>query len=76
MVGRRALANRALGMLTLEGVNRHNPIWVGKAYQRFKDANNMTDRLGALSALQARCLAATADSGIGFGAIADALSIE
>ena len=51
--GRRALANLALGMLTLEGVNRHNPIWVGKAYQRFKDATNMTDRLGALSALVA-----------------------
>lgn len=49
--GRRALANLALAMLTLEGVNRHNPIWVGKAYQRFKDATNMTDRLGALSAL-------------------------
>ena len=37
---------------------------------------NGAQALGALSALQARCLAATADSGIGFGAIADALSIE
>jgi aminopeptidase N len=26
-------------------------VWVGRAYQRFKDATNMTDRLGALSAL-------------------------
>ena len=51
--GRRALANLALSMLTLEGVSRHNPVWVGKALQRFKDATNMTDRLGALSALVA-----------------------
>ncbi len=51
--GRRALANLALGMLALEGASRHNPIWVGKALQRFKDATNMTDRLGALSALVA-----------------------
>jgi aminopeptidase N len=35
----------------LDGVARHSPIWPGKALQRFKDANNMTDRLGALSAL-------------------------
>jgi aminopeptidase N len=26
-------------------------VWPGRAYQRFKDAGNMTDRLGALSAL-------------------------
>src|SRR5690606_5257745 len=37
--------------LVLEGTQRHNPIWTGKAFQRFKDATNMTDRLGALSAL-------------------------
>ncbi|WP_374316264.1 aminopeptidase N [Aquabacterium sp.] len=50
-MGRRALANQALMMLTLDGVVRANPIWPGRAYQRFKDATNMTDRLGALSAL-------------------------
>jgi aminopeptidase N len=49
--GRRALANLALSMLVLDGVARHSPVWPGKALQRFKDANNMTDRLGALSAL-------------------------
>ncbi len=49
--GRRALCNLALGMLTLDGATRHNPIWTGRAYQRFKDATNMTDRLGALQAL-------------------------
>ena len=49
--GRRALANLALAMLCLDGAVRHNPVWVGKALQRFKDANSMTDRLGALAAL-------------------------
>ncbi len=49
--GRRALSNLALSMLTLDGVTRHNPVWPGRAFQRFKDATNMTYRLGALSAL-------------------------
>ncbi|MDE2433396.1 MAG: aminopeptidase N [Burkholderiales bacterium] len=49
--GRRALTNLALGMLVLNDAVRGNPIWTGKAFQRFKDANNMTDRLGALAAL-------------------------
>ncbi|HET8869021.1 MAG TPA: aminopeptidase N C-terminal domain-containing protein, partial [Aquabacterium sp.] len=49
--GRRALTNLALSMLVLNDAVRGNPIWTGKAFQRFKDANNMTDRLGALSAL-------------------------
>jgi len=49
--GRRALCNLALAMLTLDGAARHNPIWTGRAYQRFKDATNMTDRFGALQAL-------------------------
>jgi aminopeptidase N len=49
--GRRALVNLALSMLVLDGAARHNPVWAGRAYQRFKDATNMTDRLGALSAL-------------------------
>ena len=30
---------------------RGDPVWPGRAYQRFKDAGNMTDRLGALTAL-------------------------
>jgi aminopeptidase N len=49
--GKRALANRALAMLCLDSVARGESVWPGRAYQRFKDANNMTDRLGALQAL-------------------------
>ena len=49
--GRRALANLALSMLVLDAAARHNPVWTGRALQRFKDATNMTDRLGALAAL-------------------------
>ena len=49
--GHRALANRALAMLCLDAVDRADPVWPGRAYQRFKDAANMTDRLGALNAL-------------------------
>ncbi len=50
--GPRALANLALQMLCLHAVRSGNPLWPGRAYQRFKDATSMTDRLGALSALQ------------------------
>jgi aminopeptidase N len=49
--GKRALANRALAMLCLDSVGRADSVWPGRAYQRFKDAANMTDRLGALAAL-------------------------
>lgn len=49
--GQRALANQALSYLCLDAALRHDPIWPGRAYQRFKDAGNMTDRLGAVSAL-------------------------
>ena len=49
--GRRALANRSLAMLCLDAVAQRESVWPGRAYQRFKDATNMTDRLGALSAL-------------------------
>ncbi|MEX8517053.1 MAG: aminopeptidase N [Leptothrix sp. (in: b-proteobacteria)] len=49
--GRRALANLALAHLVLDATRRHDPLWPGRAYQRCKDATNMTDRLGALSAL-------------------------
>ena len=49
--GRRALANQALAMLCLDSVGKGESVWPGRAYQRFKDATNMTDRLGALSAL-------------------------
>ncbi|MEY2874948.1 MAG: hypothetical protein RLZZ373_2319 [Pseudomonadota bacterium] len=49
--GRRALANLALSQLVLESVAQQDPVWPGKALQRFKDAGNMTDRLGALTAL-------------------------
>jgi aminopeptidase N len=42
--GRRALANLALAMLCLHAVRSGDPVWPGRAYQRFKDAGNMTDR--------------------------------
>jgi aminopeptidase N len=49
--GRRALANLALAMLVRHASTTGDPIWPGRAFQRFKDAGNMTDRLGALQAL-------------------------
>ena len=49
--GRRALAGMALGMLCLASTQSGDAIWPGKAYQRFKDAGNMTDRFNALTAL-------------------------
>jgi aminopeptidase N len=49
--GRRSLANLALAMLCLDAVARGDSVWPGRAYQRFKDAAHMTDRLGALTAL-------------------------
>ena len=49
--GRRALANLALQQLCLRAVRQGDALWQGRAYQRFKDASNMTDRLGALQAL-------------------------
>eukprot|EP01035_Chromulina_nebulosa_P033688 gene33688-45113_t len=49
--GQRALANMALQMLTLHAMRSGDTVWPGKAYQRFKDATNMTDRLAALEAL-------------------------
>jgi aminopeptidase N len=49
--GPRALANLALGMLCLHATEIGDPVWQGRAYQRVKDAGNMSDRLGALSAL-------------------------
>jgi aminopeptidase N len=48
--GRRALAGLALTHLCL-AARSGDPVWPGKAYQRFKDAGNMTDRINALSAL-------------------------
>ncbi|HVO06265.1 MAG TPA: DUF3458 domain-containing protein, partial [Burkholderiaceae bacterium] len=49
--GRRALANLSLAMLVRHAVRHGQPAWPGRALQRFKDASNMTDRLGALAAL-------------------------
>jgi aminopeptidase N len=49
--GKRALANLALAMLVLDAPRNGDAVWPGRAYQRFKDATNMTDRLGALAAL-------------------------
>ena len=49
--GRRSLANLSLAMLCLDAVERGDAVWPGRAYQRFKDASNMTERQGALTAL-------------------------
>jgi len=49
--GPRALANLSLRMLCLHAVRTGDAVWQGRAYQRFKDATNMSDRLGALQAL-------------------------
>ena len=49
--GRRALAGLALHYLCLDARRSGDAVWPGKTYQRFKDANNMTDRINALSAL-------------------------
>ena len=49
--GRRGLAGLALHMLCLAARTSGDAVWPGKAYQRVKDAGNMTDRLNALAAL-------------------------
>jgi aminopeptidase N len=49
--GRRALANLALSMLVLHAGTTGERLWPGRAYQKVKDATNMTERLGALTAL-------------------------
>jgi aminopeptidase N len=51
--GHRALANLALAMLVRHAERSGQTAWPGRAYQRVKDAANMTDRLGALKALVA-----------------------
>jgi aminopeptidase N len=49
--GHRALANLALQMICLHAVRHGDGVWPGRAYQRVKDAANMSDRAGALMAL-------------------------
>jgi aminopeptidase N len=49
--GRRSLANLALTMLCLDARQRGDAAWPGRALQRVKDARNMTERLGGLTAL-------------------------
>jgi aminopeptidase N len=49
--GRRSLANLALAMLCLDAAKSGDAVWPGRAWQRVKDAANMTDRFGALAAL-------------------------
>ncbi|MEO5881874.1 MAG: aminopeptidase N, partial [Caldimonas sp.] len=51
--GRRALSNLALAMLCMAARRSGDAVWPGRAWQRFKDAGNMTDRQGALLALMA-----------------------
>jgi len=61
--GRRALANLALSYLCLQAVATSDAVFQGKTLQRFKDASNMTDRWGALTAL------ATSRSALAQGAL-------
>ncbi|MDB5862026.1 MAG: pepN [Ramlibacter sp.] len=49
--GRRALSGLALTHLCLAARTSGDTVWPGRAYQRFKDAANMTDRFNALAAL-------------------------
>jgi len=49
--GKRSLVNSSLAMLCIDAKARGDEVWPGRAYQRFKDAGHMTDRLGALAAL-------------------------
>ena len=49
--GRRALAGMALRQLCLLARRSGDIVWPGRAHRRFKDADNMTDRLNALAAL-------------------------
>ena len=49
--GRRALSGLALTHLCIAARQSGDPVWPGKALQRFKDAGNMTDRVNALGAL-------------------------
>ncbi|WPB55341.1 aminopeptidase N [Xylophilus sp. GOD-11R] len=49
--GRRALAGLALVNLCLAAGQTGDTVWPGRTYQRFKDADNMTDRANALVAL-------------------------
>jgi aminopeptidase N len=49
--GRRALTGMALSFLCLAAKTDAQSIWPGKTFQRFKDADNMTDRANALAAL-------------------------
>ena len=49
--GRRALAGLALTHLCLAARISGDPVWPGRALERFKSAGNMTDRFNALAAL-------------------------
>ncbi|MFN7696185.1 MAG: aminopeptidase N [Burkholderiales bacterium] len=49
--GKRALANLALAMLVRDATRKDEAVWPGRAYQRVKEAGNMTERFGALAAL-------------------------
>ena len=49
--GRRALVGQALAYRCLAAHAAGDPVWPGKALQRFKSASNMTDRANALQAL-------------------------
>ena len=71
--GKRALSAMALSMLCLATVQTSgaaaSDVWPGKAYQRFKQAGNMTDRFNALAALVACGHALGADAVARFHAL-------
>ena len=50
-MGERALNTLALHYLCLHATQVNDTVWPGRTYQRFKDASNMTERFGAMSAL-------------------------
>jgi aminopeptidase N len=49
--GRRALSGLALTMLCMDARTTADPVWPGRTLLAVKDADNMTDRFNALSAL-------------------------
>jgi aminopeptidase N len=51
--GRRCARQPRLAMLCMAARQSGDAVWPGRAWQRFKDAGNMTDRQGALMALMA-----------------------
>ncbi len=64
--GRRALSGLAMTMLCLDARTTGDPVWPGRTLQVVKDADNMTDRFNALSALVSAGHALASDALQGF----------